>query len=210
MSYVESIVKESRLCRSACPWEKVTITDLTKRIAVLRQQTLGVMGIICDTNDILAKECKQCERLESHVNIIQEALSSATRSRSASEFSEHYTSESVSSDQQGTVVAVSTSTTSSRVPRTMEPPPDIQVRTLPEVVTTLCVRNIPGWYELDDLLQEWPSEGSVDYLYLPPKTHRRKGTTPYAFINFLTHEQAADSIDIGMVTDSGITAPGST
>jgi len=55
--------------------------------------------------------------------------------------------------------------------------------------TTISVRNIPARYDQNKLLQEWPPDGSYDFLYLPHNYHTHK-SVGYAFINFVSHEDA--------------------
>jgi len=55
--------------------------------------------------------------------------------------------------------------------------------------TTLMVRNIPPLCTCDMLLQDWPLDGSYDFLYLP-KRAGGKATLGYAFINFTTAAHA--------------------
>lgn len=57
--------------------------------------------------------------------------------------------------------------------------------------TTLMVRNLPATCQLSDLLQDWPLDGSYDFLYLPLSTSGRYAMG-YAFINFVSvpHAQA--------------------
>jgi len=50
----------------------------------------------------------------------------------------------------------------------------------------LAVRNVPRGYELEELLQQWPPDGSYDLIHFPYnfKTRRRLG---FCFINFVSH-----------------------
>jgi len=56
-------------------------------------------------------------------------------------------------------------------------------------VTTLVVRNVPARYTKEELLQEWPPDGTFDFLYLP-FNHRQKRAAGYCFVNFTSHEAA--------------------
>mmetsp|Transcript_93764 Transcript_93764/g.262305 ORF Transcript_93764/g.262305 Transcript_93764/m.262305 type:complete len:263 (+) Transcript_93764:74-862(+) len=55
--------------------------------------------------------------------------------------------------------------------------------------TTFMVRNLPPQCKMSDLLQDWPIDGSYDFLYLPLSTGGRYALG-YAFINFVTVEHA--------------------
>jgi hypothetical protein len=57
--------------------------------------------------------------------------------------------------------------------------------------TTLMIRNIPSPYTPEALLQEWPNEGTYDFLYLPYSSRLQRNLT-YVFINFTTPEAALD------------------
>jgi len=68
----------------------------------------------------------------------------------------------------------------------MLPPPT----TLPKSARTLIVRSMPMTYSQEDLLAEWPPDGSYDYLCIPYNVS--KGSTHgIAFVNFVTYEHAA-------------------
>jgi hypothetical protein len=54
-------------------------------------------------------------------------------------------------------------------------------------LTTLMIRNIPHQYTPQMLLEEWPSMGAFDVLYLP---QRKSSQSVQAFVNF-TSEDAA-------------------
>lgn len=56
-------------------------------------------------------------------------------------------------------------------------------------LTTLVVRNIPGMYTQEMLMQEWPNLGTYDFLYLPYNTVLKRNLS-YAFINFTLEEDA--------------------
>lgn len=56
--------------------------------------------------------------------------------------------------------------------------------------TTLMVRNIPGRYTQDMLLEAWPNNGSYDFLYLPQDWVSPPKHLNYAFINFTTEDHA--------------------
>jgi len=56
-------------------------------------------------------------------------------------------------------------------------------------VTTLVIRNVPGRYSKDMLMQEWPADGTYDFIFLP-FNFKQKRTAGFAFINFLSHEAA--------------------
>jgi hypothetical protein len=57
--------------------------------------------------------------------------------------------------------------------------------------TTLMIRNVPGAYTPDMLLEEWPNEGTFDFVYLPYSTRLQRNLT-YAFVNFTTTGYAQD------------------
>lgn len=63
------------------------------------------------------------------------------------------------------------------------------LRLLPPETTTLVVRNIPARYTKERLLEEWIPDGSFDLLHLPYNSHQQR-SLGYAFINFVTHEDA--------------------
>lgn len=55
---------------------------------------------------------------------------------------------------------------------------------LSDAKTTLMVRNIPVLYTQEMLLEEWPSDGSWDFLYLPrSNSGAGRFNLTYAFIN---------------------------
>lgn len=60
---------------------------------------------------------------------------------------------------------------------------------LPLGATTLVVRNVPGRYTKEMLLEEWPAEPLLNLLHLPinKQEQRRSG---YAFVNFVSPEAA--------------------
>lgn len=75
-------------------------------------------------------------------------------------------------------------------PAALGPPaPPKPPRPLPPGATTLVVRNIPACFGQERLLQEWPADGSFNFLFLPCNAmeSRSKG---HAAINFLTYELA--------------------
>lgn len=57
--------------------------------------------------------------------------------------------------------------------------------------TTLMIRNIPSPYTPDGLLQEWPNNGTYDFLYLPYSSRLQRNLT-YVFINFTSPQAAQD------------------
>eukprot|EP00930_Biecheleria_cincta_P039334 TRINITY_DN2704_c0_g2_i5.p1 TRINITY_DN2704_c0_g2~~TRINITY_DN2704_c0_g2_i5.p1 ORF type:complete len:301 (-),score=43.49 TRINITY_DN2704_c0_g2_i5:223-1125(-) len=59
----------------------------------------------------------------------------------------------------------------------------------PAGFTTLVVRNIPARYKPSMLLQEFGSDGSFDFLFLP-YSFRESSTMGVAFINFRSHDCA--------------------
>jgi len=63
--------------------------------------------------------------------------------------------------------------------------------TIANGVTTLVVRNVPARYTKEKLMQEWPADGTYDFLYLPFSL-KQKRTAGFAFVNFTTHEAAVD------------------
>lgn len=69
------------------------------------------------------------------------------------------------------------------------PPPLKPLRPLPPGTTTLVVRNIPARFNQERMLQEWPLDGTFNFLYLPYNALERR-PKGYAFINFLTPELA--------------------
>lgn len=56
-------------------------------------------------------------------------------------------------------------------------------------ITTLMVRNVPVMYTQDMLLEEWPDDGTWDFLYLP-RSCGGQANLSYAFINFITPAHA--------------------
>jgi len=62
---------------------------------------------------------------------------------------------------------------------------------LSDAKTTLMVRNIPVLYTQEMLLEEWPSDGSWDFLYLPrSNSGAGRFNLTYAFINFASEAHA--------------------
>eukprot|EP00747_Dinoflagellata_sp_TGD_P170243 gnl/TRDRNA2_/TRDRNA2_201313_c0_seq1.p1 gnl/TRDRNA2_/TRDRNA2_201313_c0~~gnl/TRDRNA2_/TRDRNA2_201313_c0_seq1.p1 ORF type:complete len:474 (+),score=64.72 gnl/TRDRNA2_/TRDRNA2_201313_c0_seq1:107-1528(+) len=61
-------------------------------------------------------------------------------------------------------------------------------------LTTLMVRNIPMMYTQEMLLQDWPINGTYNFLYLPCCCNQTRNLS-YAFINFHTEVLAADFKD---------------
>eukprot|EP00421_Protoceratium_reticulatum_P001246 CAMPEP_0168362200 /NCGR_PEP_ID=MMETSP0228-20121227/3056_1 /TAXON_ID=133427 /ORGANISM="Protoceratium reticulatum, Strain CCCM 535 (=CCMP 1889)" /LENGTH=111 /DNA_ID=CAMNT_0008374895 /DNA_START=1 /DNA_END=332 /DNA_ORIENTATION=- len=57
--------------------------------------------------------------------------------------------------------------------------------------TTLVVRNIPFACSQEELLREWPVDGSYNYLHLPYNAFRQRHSG-YAYINFLNSRLAAN------------------
>jgi hypothetical protein len=57
------------------------------------------------------------------------------------------------------------------------------------VLTTVIVQNIPKSYTQPMLLEVWPPDGTYDFLYLP-FSFNEKCNFGYAFMNFVTHEDA--------------------
>lgn len=57
--------------------------------------------------------------------------------------------------------------------------------------TTLVVRNVPRYYDLEGLLREWTPDGSFDLVHFPYniKAKRRLG---FCFINFISHRHALE------------------
>jgi len=55
--------------------------------------------------------------------------------------------------------------------------------------TTLMVRNVPVMYTQDLLMEQWTGPWQFDFFYLP-RTAGGKTNLSYAFINFLTEEDA--------------------
>jgi len=62
-------------------------------------------------------------------------------------------------------------------------------RRLDPGVTTLVVRNVPARYTKEELLQEWPPDGTFDFFYLP-FNRIQKRAAGYCFVNFTSHEAA--------------------
>eukprot|EP00440_Ansanella_granifera_P060558 gb/GFBE01065636.1/.p1 GENE.gb/GFBE01065636.1/~~gb/GFBE01065636.1/.p1 ORF type:complete len:464 (+),score=114.58 gb/GFBE01065636.1/:1-1392(+) len=60
--------------------------------------------------------------------------------------------------------------------------------------TTLMIRNIPVRYTQEMLLQEWPQEGSYNFLYLPICI-KKKCNASFAFVNFITPQAAREFAD---------------
>lgn len=72
------------------------------------------------------------------------------------------------------------------------PPPSAVPRrrsNLPGGETTLMVHNVPAEFSLQDLLEEWPIDGSYDYVYLP-RTSCGRRALGIAFVNFKTSAHA--------------------
>jgi len=57
--------------------------------------------------------------------------------------------------------------------------------------TTLVIRNMPSKYTKEAILQEWPPDGTFDFLYLP-FNHKQRRTAGYVFMNFTSHGAALD------------------
>merc|ERR1712059_101446 len=55
--------------------------------------------------------------------------------------------------------------------------------------TTLMIRNVPVLYTREMLLEEWPNQGTFDFLYLPFSCSTQRNLS-YGFVNF-TSEAAA-------------------
>jgi len=55
---------------------------------------------------------------------------------------------------------------------------------------TLVVRNVPWSYNQEDLLAEWPPDGTYDYFHLPYHFNQDR-PLGFAYINFVTYEAAA-------------------
>jgi len=58
-------------------------------------------------------------------------------------------------------------------------------------LTTLVIRNMPSKYTKEAILQEWPPDGTFDFLYLP-FNHKQRRTSGYIFMNFTSHGAARD------------------
>lgn len=59
--------------------------------------------------------------------------------------------------------------------------------------TTLMVRNVPALYTQELLIQEWPQDGSWDFLYLPrSNSGAGRFNLTYAFINFVSEAYAVE------------------
>lgn len=56
-------------------------------------------------------------------------------------------------------------------------------------LTTLMVRNVPVMYTQEMLVEEWPNNGTYDFLYLPFSCLSQRNLS-YAFINFTTEAHA--------------------
>jgi len=65
----------------------------------------------------------------------------------------------------------------------------VDYRLIPPGVTTLVIRNVPARYTKELLMQEWPVDGTYDFLYLPFSL-KQKRTAGFAFVNFTSHEAA--------------------
>jgi hypothetical protein len=157
---------------------------LMQRIANIRQHQSILDSMHTDIVMCLVEEVEQCKRLESEVISMKASL------------------ERVGDEPCGWSSTTSQDQVSTSAPTSTAPPAPL----LPEGVTTLCVRNIPATYDTSALLEEWIPDGSFDYLYTPPTTHRRKGTLPYAFINFVSTETAAKFLETwhkGRLEDHG-------
>lgn len=55
--------------------------------------------------------------------------------------------------------------------------------------TTLMIRNVPVMYTQELLLEEWPNDGTYDFLYLP-RSGAGRWNLSYAFINFVSEAYA--------------------
>jgi len=62
---------------------------------------------------------------------------------------------------------------------------------IPDGATTLVIRNVPARYTKELLMQEWPVDGTYDFLFLPFSL-KCKRTAGFAFVNFTSHEAAVD------------------
>lgn len=59
----------------------------------------------------------------------------------------------------------------------------------PRRITTYMVRNIPSSCTPEDLMQDWPTDGSYDFLYLPMSSGGKQNLG-YVFINLVSEEKA--------------------
>jgi len=62
---------------------------------------------------------------------------------------------------------------------------------IPHGVTTLVVRNVPARYTKEMLMQEWPPNGTYDFLYLP-FNFKQKRTAGFVYVNCTSHEAAVN------------------
>lgn len=58
-------------------------------------------------------------------------------------------------------------------------------------VTTLVIRNIPGRYTKDKLLEEWIPDGTFDLMHLPYNVSNQR-SCGYVFLNFVSHAAALE------------------
>jgi len=63
------------------------------------------------------------------------------------------------------------------------------LRDMPPGTTTLCIRNIPSRYSMDQLLREFVVDGSFNLIHRPFNSNGNK-KVGYVFINFVTPEAA--------------------
>lgn len=63
------------------------------------------------------------------------------------------------------------------------------LRPLHPGAVTLLVRNIPARFTQERLLEEWPSDGTIDFLYRPCREDT--GVLGHAFLNFTSNAAAA-------------------
>jgi len=60
---------------------------------------------------------------------------------------------------------------------------------IPHGITTVVVRNVPARYTKELLLQEWPPNGTYDFIYLP-YNFKQKRPAGFVYVNFVSHEAA--------------------